>query len=298
MSERYKEITAFIPTWKDKPQAQVIEEIASYSLETKRIPDPYYFIIGKDKKLISPQTGVFIEDSVEKDSVIGKKEFEAFEKIQRWATENESGIVIWISPPHSERSSDTKIIISEIAVEDKTKLLFNRAVLLDIDTEHCLKIANTILDEDTGDVFSGEDLRRQPLFLSADQEVEWTLLLGLHPDATRACYIIQKGDDLREKEMALKAAVPIYESFLIGEAGYDDHLVREGVEKARGSGVFGTSSASCPPSIDTSFEVFYSHSHQADGLKFVKNCGNCGKGINKLIKKGYQCKCGGVYKGC
>ncbi len=293
MSERYKEITAFIPTWKDKPRAQVIEEIASYSLETKRIPDPYYFIIGKDKKLISPQTGVFIEDSVEKDSVIGKEEFEAFEKIQRWATENESGMVFWISPPHPERSSDTKIIISEIAVEDKTKLPFNRAVLLDIDTTDCLKIVNTILDGDTGDVFSEEDLRRQPLFLSADQEVEWTSLIGLHPDATRAFYMIQKGDDLREKEKALKAAVPIYESFLTREVGYDDHLVREEVEKAIGSGVFGTSSASCPPPIGTSFEVFYSHS-----LKFVKNCGNCGKGINKLIKKGYQCKCGGVYKGC
>ncbi len=297
MSERYKEITAFIPTWKDKPRAQVIEEIASYSLETKRIPDPYYFIIGKDKKLISPQTGVFIEDSVEKDSVIGKKEFEAFEKIQRWATENESGIVIWISPPHSERSSDTKIIISEIAGEDKTKLLFNRAVLLDIDTEHCLKIANTILDDDTGDVFSEEDLT-QPLFLSGDQKVEWALLIGLHPDAARAFYMIQKGDDLREKEMALKAAVPIYESFLTREVGYDDHLVREEVERAIGSGVFGMSSASCPPPIGTSFEVFYSHSHQTDGLKFVKNCGNCGRGINKLIKKGYQCKCGGAYKGC
>ena len=30
----------------------------------------------------------------------------------------------------------------------------------------------------------------------------------------------------------------------------------------------------------------------------VENCGNCGRGINKLIKKGYQCKCGEVYKGC
>lgn len=32
--------------------------------------------------------------------------------------------------------------------------------------------------------------------------------------------------------------------------------------------------------------------------KFVKNCGQCGKSINKVISKGYQCECGGVYKGC
>lgn len=35
------------------------------------------------------------------------------------------------------------------------------------------------------------------------------------------------------------------------------------------------------------------------GRRFVRNCGNCGKPINKSINAGYVCSsCGGVYEGC
>ncbi len=36
----------------------------------------------------------------------------------------------------------------------------------------------------------------------------------------------------------------------------------------------------------------------AEGGKFVRNCGNCGKRINAVIGSGYRCSCGGVYEGC
>jgi len=293
MSERYQEISSYIPSWKGKPRTQVVEEIASYSLETRRIPDPYFFIVRDDGKLISPQTGKPVEDSVEKNSILGKVEFEALVKIQDWVVNSEEGVVVWISPPHKERSPLSKIIKSDIRHQGSLKILFNRAILLDIDGQECLKLANDIQDN-IGRLISPEDLRGSPLFVTGELGDRLFDTLELATKDTDSWQMIRDGKDLMEKRIAIDKAKYIYERIVAVKIGYDSDLVKKTIENEIKIGTFGLSPVSCPPSA---FEAFYINSFKVDE-KFVKNCGNCGRKIGKPISKGYRCICGGVFEGC
>ena len=293
MSERFKEISSYIPSWSGKPKAQVVEEIASYSLETKRTPDPYYFEVGNDRKLISPQTGIPVEKSVERSSALGNRELEAFLKIQDWAANFEEGIAVWISPPHKDRSQLSKIIISDIRYQGLTKMLFNRAILLDINGQDCLELAKNVRG-DWVSLDSPEDLRSNPLFMDGWTGNQLVNFLETNIRDTNSWQVIREGEDLVEKEKAIAKANYLYDGIFTGEIRYDDELVRRTIEDEIRLGTFGSSPVSCPP---TAFEAFYVNSFKPD-IKYVRNCGNCGRKIDKPISKGYRCVCGGVYEGC
>ena len=94
------EITSFINAWRGEPQEQVAEEIASYSLETKRIPDPYYFLVTSNGEIISPTAHCRIKDKVEdKTGPLGRLEYQALLSIEQWAAASNEGVIIWVSPP-------------------------------------------------------------------------------------------------------------------------------------------------------------------------------------------------------
>ena len=59
-------------------------------------------------------------------------------------------------------------------------------------------------------------------------------------------------------------------------------------------GVMGSRSFSCPGGLPN----ILSQKSNILEAKYVKNCGKCGKIIEKYICKGYECECGGVYEGC
>ncbi len=64
-------------------------------------------------------------------------------------------------------------------------------------------------------------------------------------------------------------------------------------------GFIGSYDISCPPVMGSFSEYTVSHSLTFGEYKHVKNCGKCGVGIDKLIKKGYKCSsCHGEYLGC
>ena len=297
MSERIKELSAYSTLWIDKPKLQVVEEIASYSLETKKIPDPYFFIIGDKGKLISPMTGIPVEKSVEKISVVGRKEFEALLKIQDWsAVKTDNEVAVWISPPFKNKYPTSKVIVSE-KVNDT--MLFNRAILLDLDEAECLNLACqlTSLNESSFTFVSHEELRGQPIFLKPPEETSWSQLLEKAIDSPETWKLINTQQDIREKEKALTSAEVIY-SELFETAG--SMGIENAFEKAVLLDTFGDHAVSCPPSsTSTAFETFYKNSLHVEGGKYVKNCGKCGKKIEKVIHAGHRCsKCGGTYEGC
>lgn len=311
MLDRQQELLGYTKLWVDKPAAQVKEEIASYSLETQGAPDPYFFIIGNNK-LISPLTGKLVDDSIERDSDVGAKEFEALQKIQKWAHAEESGIVFWISPPHSERSSQSKIIISQIVNEGAGKIVFNRAVLFDesaIDYNYETLVgslaAYSLPDSDLP--ASIEDCRSKPIFTNLS-DADWLTILEDHINIPEVWDQVRGGQDLTAKEKAIKDASQIYET-LFGNnypKGFDDDRVKEAVAQATSLKMFGINPGSCPPALllsqqnQLASEFMVSHSVVlGESDKFVKNCGNCGAGIHKKINKGYVCPhCNGVYEGC
>ena len=305
MKDRQKEIAKFLPYWIDKPKSQVVEEIASYSLETKRVPDPYYFLINTYGKLISPQTGRFVEDSVERQSPVGQLEYQALLKIQEWTMKDEKSTCLWISPPYPGKYPVAKIIVSEKVNRGSREMLFNRAILLDFDNQECLVLAQKLASIDNGSstFTSPEDLRAQPIFLNSKDQKNWLTLLRRHVNGDKVWDTIESGEDIMKKDEVLKKASIIYQKLFghrsLCPSGYDDFRLKKVVKKAQLMDLFGTSLVSCPPSSLTAFETFSKNAFLLPESKFVKNCGQCGAKIEKVISAGFRCPCcGGTYEGC
>lgn len=169
--ERIREVYEMLPDWNDKPVEQRIEEFISFGTETKRIPDRYKLVI-KDK-LISPVTGKVVEDSIEKNSTVGKLEFEAFEKIQDFAVKNDTGTSIWISPSIEDLYPSSKIIFSSIDYENEKKILFNCSLIIDANEEECLDLANLISVSEGMKFENSDEIRKNPIFMDTKMAINW-----------------------------------------------------------------------------------------------------------------------------
>lgn len=294
MTRVEQDLVGYIPYWVDKPQAQVTEELASWSLETKRIPDPYFFPIRSDGKLLSPMTGELVENSIEKNSYLGQKEWIAFQRIQEWDKDAKTGVSFWISPPHRLRSKFTKVIASEIVDDElRGRQLFNRSIMLELDENQALELhrnlhlANGVIS----DLTSPEEVRSRPVFLN-NQDGNWVKYLNINIEDEPIINMVRTGDDLKEKELALKNSGVIYDRlFLNKNIGFDDERVKSTITEARSMNYFGKYDSTCPT---TAFELVFDV-----GAKLIRNCGACKASLNKFMRSGDTCDhCGGVYKGC
>jgi len=280
MKERLNEVTAFAEGWKDKPRARVVEEIASYLVETQKEIDPYTLLLGDDGEIYDPITGEPVEKSIEKDSYLGSLESQAFDKIKLWNVGKEKGLVFWISPPHPERSTFTKIIVSEITKEENSRGLFNRSILLNINKNEVVDLAKD-LSLQNGKILtinSPEELRSQPVFID-DVELDWIDYLGVRTNEKGILQKIITGEDLKIKEKEVQTAQIMYEQIFGHDTrtfGFDDERVKEAVKKAADRGSFGSFGPSCPParSRRTAFGAFSESSSEA-----FFNCPKCGQKI-------------------
>ena len=303
--DRERELSRFIPHWIDKPKPQVVEELASYSLETKRIPDPYYFLIRDDGKLISPQTGKLVEDSVEKKSYLGQMEFRALQSIQEWSVGKSKGIAFWFSPPNTERSKFTKLIVSEIENYETERRLFNRNLLLEIDAQETMLLVQELTSKGANPVVfkTPEELRSQPVF-SDNSDLNWLDFFDMRVNDKTIWEQIRSGEDILAKELAIKNSGSIYET-IFGQdypKGYDDEKVKRAVEKAREMNVFGSLPGSCPPPLlltqeeNTALGVFFKNSERSFPCPECHKPIPSGEGITKcphcgITKEEYGSRC-------
>lgn len=257
---------------------QLIREKASEVIESRQEPDRYSLLI-RNGRLISPFTGESVENSMERTSAIGKREFAAFDQTQKWAATSAEGLAFWVSPPNFSRSEQTKVIVYEITGDNNQRALLNRSLLFDIDYNASLGIANEIAGAFENPVrFSNPEEVRANTIISSSKisQEEWLPIITKVINDQRQWLMIAQGEDILIAEKTTQ---------WIQKGEYNQHL--------------GSNPKSCPPSMypGTVSEVIVHHSIILEG-KFVKNCGKCGKPINKTIFKGYQCECGGIYEGC
>lgn len=270
----------FIQQILTNPPGQRVEEVASTIHETNRLSDPYIYLV-KDQRLVAP-TGLIIGDIVKKDSYLGKTEYTAFKQIEDWVSRESSGLSVWFSPPYPGTYPVSKIIISEMSTNGKVKLLFNRAVVLDIDAEALITLANQLTE---GEKFiqDSELLRAHPFFPSAEKFIEWFELLKLYTSQTRS---IEDDIDIVKKHKA-------YQFFTktIAVAG-PNTLYADLYQKAEESGLIGPMTGSCPSTTTfTSFEQMFNNS-----LKINKThtldcvCPYCKQRVKASISNGeIQC---------
>lgn len=238
-----------ITRWLSKPASQRTEEVASLSHETHRIPDPYLFLVINGL-LLSPSNSMPVERIVSQHGAVEEKEYEALQKIQAWASCNENGTALWFSPPAEadHLRPNLKIVISEIMhSSERGKILFNRALVLDVDGQTALTIANHF----SGDIiWDAEELRANPRFLTSSERQIWLEILSRYTSQTR--YIFES-EDLRLKEATLRKASGVTT-----------------LKQAQRRGLIGQYPDSCG-----AFSYFFTHAESS------YPCPKCGRGIPK-----------------
>ncbi len=281
----------YIEGWNDQSQPRVTKEAASVYLETLHLPETYPYLITPDG-LVDPVTGLLVKSFMEKDTPLGKIEYDAFERIEERAINNilQEHIpftAIWISPSHPRRSEDTKVIFNLVVETEFGPALLNHCLCFEGDKYLSLDIANTIL-QTVGSFrepfIDTEMLRGTPLLFNKDVNLPTIYEKILQRLQSNGLEELKKGNASRIQEEADRWANTYYDSRFRGK-----NVVVEKVEAKH--------SPSCPPGM-TASEVIIKN---GEVCKFVKRCGNpdCKVEINDFIPKGYKCKsCGQTYLGC
>lgn len=283
MPTREFEIAAYVASWIKQPEEQVVEEFASYCMETKRIPDPYFFIVTPQRKLFSPSKGELVENSIETKSCVGKLEKQALEKIEKWAAEKQEGTIVWISPPFPGRYPVSKIIVSELIEDRGTRFLFNRAVVLEISVDECLRLGTGLSRE--SQIFTGpDDLRSSPIVISPPPGLHWTCLFEEFLNTPGVWKMIRDGDDVEIKANVVKTARKIISEEFGRRNRPSPFLKKILAQRAYETGILGNSPVSCPPAIlPTAFRFFFERSYRI--VEGFFTCPKCelpipsGKGI-------------------
>lgn len=275
-----------------KSKEQTIEETASCSAESKRLPDPYYFLITTSGELLSPTAYCKVKGAVDRSTYIGELEFQALEKIEDWLKDGGGGAIAWVSPPEEGVYLTSKVIVSQVEERDGAKVLFNRAIVLDIDEQRCAKLARdlTNLSANHPLLSSINEIRSNPLILNTPG-LGWTYVLEeLLPDLNLE--VIRTGEDKRRKAEAVHQAQRIYQEMLLKNGRVDTEDL---VAVASQTGMMGGYALSCPlvSSRKTAFAMFLENSQW-----FCKKCPNCNAEIHTVVKPGETCPagCGAVRK--
>lgn len=300
IQELERTATANIIGWRNTASPQFIEELASLSHETRRIPDPYYFDITPAGELFSPTKHTKIKDEVkDKTSHLGQLEYQALLSIERWAVSSNEGAIVWISPPQTDTYPVLKIIVSEIEYQDNVKKLFNRAILLDFDEEKCMKLAWNLTS------FS----HNRPVFTDLDQVRATPLILDIKGGSWVDIFeklivdpalwaMVRNGEDRGIKKETLRQAAMIQKQlFSAPTLSYSVDAVMAV------SQMLGPKPGSCPPKESTgstAFGVFAGSSLIVGGSSGLIEsdsmgsrsfpCPSCGY-INKRPYEGYVESC-------
>lgn len=133
----------FIESWRIQDTKRLEQELISVHKETNRQPDIYHFVVG-DEDLIDPQTGRSIFDFIAQGV-----EWEVAQKLKSWATLNNNGLAVWISPRLEGVYPCNKIIIHNLAYTlDGKKVVLNSAILFDGELENPEELRKTLFTMD------------------------------------------------------------------------------------------------------------------------------------------------------
>lgn len=228
--------------WQKSCNPQKVEEMASWSQETKRLPDPYYFTFNLLGELYSPSGHCVVKNKFRRETRTDELEYKSFEETERWANQHEAGVMAWISPPAEGVYTESKIVIYEIGNLKGDKVLFNRAIILDLDEAKCLKFAQDLERYSTNRplLSSLDQVRETPLVLNG--RIHWTYLLEELVDGL-SLKDVRLGEDLKSKQKALLEAERVYRENYIQSGWIDQEVMYAAAMK---SGLMGDFNPRCP----------------------------------------------------
>ena len=252
---QHPEIDTFTQIWRGKGQEQAVEELASYSLETKRIADPYYYLVNGNGELMSPTAHCRIRDVVQRTQPLGELEYQALLKTEQWVKGCSKGVVAWVSPPHQGIYPTSKVIISEIQINEGVKILFNRAIVLDYDEKKCFEFAQSLANysQDRPLLSHLDEIRATPFVLNT-RGLPWIRIFEELIDDPVLWQEVREGKDKKAKEEAVVQARVVYQNLT------NNHLPPQEI-RMMVEGMLGERPGSCPVLFKgTAFQVFSSNS--------------------------------------
>lgn len=298
----HPEIASFTKTWRRKLPEQFIEELASYSLETKGIPDPYYYEVRRNGELFSPSAHCRIKETVEdKTGPLGRLEYQAVLSIEEWAANNQEGSIVWVSPPYPGVYFESKITIYEIQHKNGEKRLFNRSIVFkNFNRKDCLEFAQDLakFSQNRPEFSQPDSVRATPLVLKTYGD-SWIYILQELIDDPILWNNIKKGEDQRAKEEAIKQATIVQKGFhSVSGPSYQANPVQSEIDILK---MLGPNRGSCPVLFSsggkTAFQVLSENSltFTSSATKdpdYCIRCGACGEKINCVVRRGEKCpKC-------
>lgn len=243
----------FVQTCLSTHPSQLVENIASDSHETRRIPDPYIFLV-KGKKLLT-LNGEIIEESIRNDSDIDSAELKAFLEIQEWAENNNEGTAFWFSPPFPGKYDKGKVVTSQILHDcDKQKILFNRAIDLDVDGKTIISIAGSISEKIGSELTTDQELLRQtPIFSGCNLLKALLDEISAYTDQSQ---MVETGTDIDSKVETYSKLLVIEKmsGFVYSSTSDSQYLYVHQI--AEEQGLIGKHIGSCGSSKLSAFEAF------------------------------------------
>lgn len=281
--------------WTGSDPQQRVVDLASLHCETSHKCDSYYYVVGEND-FISPNTDLPIRPNIKTDTLVEKKEGAVYEDLFLWAKSYESGVAAWVSPSIPGELPATKVILHEISKRGSQRVVLNRVIMAEAKPDEAVQIANLLIPSsiDPGAILvDPEDTRGRLLIMREGRTV--IDLLGQIVDDPQLIEDVKNGRDLADRGQILTAAQKYSDMIQSGASPAEIHkaMVRDRF--------IGNFNISCPPKTSLFSDLVLNNSViLGEGeYKYVKNCGNCGVTIEKLISKGYRCpSCSGEYKGC
>ena len=217
---------------------QLSENLSSEIHETNRISDPYIFLINRARGKLQTPDGQDIDGFMDKNTYLGKLETMAFEQIQSWTMTTDGGYSVWFSPPYDDRHPVSKIVVSKIMELDSDQaILFNRAILLDMEALRLLGIANQLIPHTW--LPDPELLRSIPFFPSEGEFDKWFGGMSYLSDQFKQ---INDGSDLSQK-------ITTYLKVRQISDGINYQSYYRVYEEAQRENLMGRNAGSCPPSL-------------------------------------------------
>lgn len=190
--------------------------------------NPGRFLVNERGKLENPIFGE-IEDILREETEIDRLENEAFRKIQDWASSNNEGVVVWISPPIEGVYSETRIIVNEIKHLAKQKCVEYKAIRSNLTTDECLQIARQLVCKGAfglGELEDDKSLRKNPIEIDLNEKAWIDLIEDLVPNSSLG-ESIKSGKDIKGIKAAKKIAEEIINDTYktVAFLGEQNHLI-------------------------------------------------------------------------
>lgn len=288
------QFNSLIDSWRYVNPQRRKQELVTLWAETSGEVDIYnlYFDEILDK-LIDPVTNIPAEDFFDKGTTpVNRSEYISWLKMEDAVRKNKEVVLFWVSPPHIERSADTKITVWFSREEKGKKSLVGKSARFDLPAMKSMDIANNFMTYsiEPFKTFSNLTQVRENIIILSNPD-SWLTALKAVLGNKKPINKMASGQDIVEYNLRSKEAES-YNTMI--DSDVNNSLI---FEHMRASSFLGKGDITCPVSV-SNFLLARSLAGNSEG-KFVRKCGQCGATINSVISRGFQCpSCGGTYEGC